>query len=126
MAEIFLNCSSLFFLPDISKWNTNKVIDIRYLFFGCSSLFSLPDISKWNINNVTNACLMLTNCISLISLPDLSNKFPWKNYNEKFINEKVDNEKMNDYMNFNFDFTISSEKDFEKSTDYQLIFTKKR
>ena len=32
---------------------------------------------------------------------------------------------MNDYMNFNFDYTISVEENFEKLTDYQLIFTKK-
>ena len=24
------------------------------MFYGCSSLSSLPDISKWNTNNVTN------------------------------------------------------------------------
>ena len=39
-------CSSLISLPDISKWNTNKVTDISYIFDECSSLISFPDISK--------------------------------------------------------------------------------
>ena len=39
-------CSSLLSLPDISKWNTNKVSDMSKMFFECSSLSFLPDISK--------------------------------------------------------------------------------
>jgi len=31
-------------LPDISKWNTNKVTDMSYIFNKCSKLSSLPDI----------------------------------------------------------------------------------
>ena len=54
MRYLFYNCSSLISLPDISKWNTDKVTDISYLFYNCSSLISLPDISKWDTNNVTN------------------------------------------------------------------------
>ena len=49
MKSLFGGCSSLSSLPDISKWNTNKVINMKSLFGGCSSLLSLPDISKWNI-----------------------------------------------------------------------------
>ena len=49
---MFYNCKSLISLPDISKWNTNNVIDISEMFYNCSSLESLPDISKWNTNNV--------------------------------------------------------------------------
>ena len=39
-------------LPDISKWNTNKIVNMNGIFFECSYLESLPDISKWNTNNV--------------------------------------------------------------------------
>ena len=46
MSYMFKNCSSLLFLPDISKWDTDKVIGMKGLFQGCSSLSSLPDISK--------------------------------------------------------------------------------
>ena len=55
MKFMFFRCSSLSSLPDISKWNTNNVTDMRYTFSGCSgcsSLSSLSDISKWNTNNV--------------------------------------------------------------------------
>jgi len=51
---MFNGCSSLFSLPDISKWNTININNMSYMFNGCSLLLSLPDISKWNINNATN------------------------------------------------------------------------
>jgi len=72
MSYLFYNCSSLKSLPDISKWNTNNVKNMSYLFYNCSSLSSLPDISKWNINNVINMSYLFYNCSSLSSLPDIS------------------------------------------------------
>ena len=56
-------------LPDISKWNTNNIIDISYIFLGCKHLLSLPDISKWNTNNVNNMNSMFDGCVKLSSLP---------------------------------------------------------
>ena len=53
---MFWGCLSLSSLPDISKWNTNKVYNMSNMFDGCSSLSSLPDISKWNTNNAENEC----------------------------------------------------------------------
>ena len=52
MSDMFSECSSLSSLPDISKWDTSKVINMSNIFSGCISLSSLPDISKWNTNNV--------------------------------------------------------------------------
>ena len=52
MKSMFDNCSSLTSLPDISKWNINKVNNMGVLFYGCSSLKTLPDISNWNLNNI--------------------------------------------------------------------------
>jgi len=52
MTNMFYNCSSLLFLPDISKWNTNNVKYMDEMFDGCSSLMFLPDISKWDISSV--------------------------------------------------------------------------
>ena len=46
MSKIFYNCSSLKYLPDISKWDTNNVINMNGLFYICSSLEKLPDISN--------------------------------------------------------------------------------
>ena len=45
---MFYICSSLMSLPDISKWNTENVIDMGRMFSICSSLVGLFDISKWN------------------------------------------------------------------------------
>jgi len=58
MMGIFHGCLSLLSLPDISKWNTNKINDMSEIFYGCSSLLSIPDISKWNTNNVNNISFM--------------------------------------------------------------------
>ena len=38
MSSMFYNCSSLEYLPDISKWNLNNVTDISSIFYNCSSL----------------------------------------------------------------------------------------
>ena len=46
MSYMFYGCKSLLSLPDISKWNTSSVDDMRRMFYGCKSLSSLPDISK--------------------------------------------------------------------------------
>ena len=72
MSCIFLGCSSISSLPDISKLNTNHVTDLSYMFYECSSLSSIPDISKWNTNNVTNMSCIFLGCSSLLSLPDIS------------------------------------------------------
>ena len=52
MNEMFENCKSLISLPDLSKWDTKKLINISEIFNGCSSLISLPNISNWNKNNL--------------------------------------------------------------------------
>ena len=48
MSDMFSHCESLKELPDISKWDTKNVTDMRYMFNGCESLKELPDISKGN------------------------------------------------------------------------------
>ena len=71
-SEMFFECSSLYSLPDIYKWNTNNIIDINSLFFKCSSLKYLSDISNWNINNITNMSFMFFECSLLKYLPNIS------------------------------------------------------
>ena len=51
---MFIGCSSLLIIPDISKWNTENLIEMNQIFYGCSSLLIHPDFSKWNINKNTN------------------------------------------------------------------------
>ena len=67
MNDMFCGCSSLSFLPDISKWNTSKVEKMGEVFCDCSSLLFLPDISKWNMSKVENMSFMFQNCSSLIN-----------------------------------------------------------
>ena len=55
---MFEGCSSLLYLSDISKWNTNNVANMSGMFRDCSLLSSLPNISKWNTNKVTNMSYM--------------------------------------------------------------------
>ena len=52
MESVFYECSSLISLPNISKWNTNKVNNMNFMFKGCSKLDSLPDLSSWNLERV--------------------------------------------------------------------------
>ena len=60
MSYMFDECSSLTSIPDISKWNTNKVTNMRYMFCGCNSLKSFPDISRWNNSeNIDKSCMFL-------------------------------------------------------------------
>ena len=46
MSFIFFGCKLLKSLPDISKWDTNKVTDMTGIFSECERLESLLDISK--------------------------------------------------------------------------------
>ena len=66
MKNMFYECSSLSSLPNISKWNTNKVTDMSYMFYGCSSLSSLPNISKQNTDNVRDMRSMFFDCSNTI------------------------------------------------------------
>ena len=52
MDGLFACCDSLISLPDISKWDTSKVENMKEIFYQSSLLTSLPDISNWNISNV--------------------------------------------------------------------------
>ena len=72
MSYMFYRCSTLSFLPDISKWNTSNITNMNSIFYGCSTLIALSDISKWNTNNVTNMTYMFFECSSLLALPYIS------------------------------------------------------
>ena len=73
MIGMFYGCSLLKSLPDISKWNTNKVTDMSEMFNGCTKLSSLPDISKWNTYNVTDMDEMFNNGYSLLFIYQKNN-----------------------------------------------------
>ena len=101
---IFMNCSSLKSLPDISKWNI-KNVKINNIFKGCSSLLSFPDISKWYFNNINDKNIINLS-IEKTSSSDFSSKEDTKNdidsYNinsSSFLNniEKSDFNNMKEY-----------------------------
>ena len=52
MNSMFSRCSSVTYLPDISKWNISNVHNISGMFSQCKNLISLPDISKWSFSNL--------------------------------------------------------------------------
>ncbi len=63
---MFLNCSSIVTLPNVSKWNTSDVMGFKSIFYGCSSLSILPDITKWKALNknedINKDCI---NCLKI-------------------------------------------------------------
>ena len=83
MRELFSGCSSLKYLPDISKWDMENVKDISFMFYLCSSLIKLPNISKWNTKNIINLNSIFENCSSLTYIPNISR---WKLNNKIKIN----------------------------------------
>ena len=42
MLFMLQNCASLNSLPDISKWDTDNVTDMKYMFSGCNKLKMIP------------------------------------------------------------------------------------
>ena len=72
MSQTFAECSSLQYLPDISKWNTYNVTNMKEMFSGCVSLKSIPDISKWDTSKVTDISFIFFDCRSLIQIPNIS------------------------------------------------------
>ena len=103
MSYMFLNCSSLKSLPDISKFNFKNVNYAYGMFYNCISLIPSPDISKWETNKnldknqmilesfldiskwetkvVTNIDSKFFSCNSIITLLNISE------WDIKYINE---------------------------------------
>ena len=70
---MFLDCSSLISLPDISKWNVENVKNIRLMFSSCSSLIFLPDLSKWNITKIKKKEELCSDSFLLINNYNINN-----------------------------------------------------
>ena len=65
------------------KLKLNNIIDMSYIFSYCKSLSFLPDISKWNTNKIKYMSFMFSNCHSLLSIPSKFNQL-FKSNNSKF------------------------------------------
>ena len=93
MSYMFYDCSSLEIFPlYLSNWNTKNVINMSYMFYNCSKLKQLFGISDWNTEKVIDITMMFYNCISLNPFPDISK---WKCYNNKEIDQNLNNNNMN-------------------------------
>ena len=99
---MFYNCTSLYSIPDISKWETKNMQNIELMFSNCSSLISLPDLSKWDTNNLKNMKGLLSDCISLSLCPDITK---WNNFNIKDINLTPNYKELEKSNNINFEYT---------------------
>ena len=54
MEHMFNNCNSLVSLPDISKWDTSNVKNMKRMYNNCNSLMNLPDTSNFNTSEESN------------------------------------------------------------------------
>ena len=77
--------------PDISKWNTSKVTNMKAMFALCPNNPAFPDISKWNVSNVTDMSEIFR-ALNVHSLPDMSkwNTSKVTNMEELFENVYVE------------------------------------
>ena len=87
MNNLFNECTSLKSLPDISKWNVEKIANISEMFKCCSSLNSLPDISKWNINESANITSIFYGLPEKLSLPDINRRK--KTISKSFVDQEI-------------------------------------
>ena len=54
---------------EIKLKGINNIINMSCMFYGCESLSSLPDISKWNTSNVNDMRNMFDGCINSLEIP---------------------------------------------------------
>ena len=66
---MFCDCKNITKI-DLFFFDYKNIIDMESMFDTCTSLKFLPDISKWVTKNVTNMGSMFSYCSSLKSLPD--------------------------------------------------------
>ena len=69
MGFMFSKCISITTFPEISNWDTSKVIDMNYMFNGCLSLNSIPDIYIRYFSKIKNIYNSFGNCINCIIYP---------------------------------------------------------
>ena len=112
---MFYNCTSLSYLPDISKWNISKIKSMKCFFSGCSSLVYLPDISKWNLSEydyINKLNIKYIDCISISYLPlsherdNLTDSINCINIKEE--ESPYDDYDFNDYNSYDYDYRFQN------------------
>lgn len=67
MHSIFANCTSLINIDNnISKWNTSNIISMNWIFSNFILFKVFPDISKFNTNKIVDFAGLFCDCSSLI------------------------------------------------------------
>ena len=64
---MFLGCSSLISLPDISKWNTKNVGMKNFTIYQSNPVISLPDSSKLDTKEDNKMYSIFSECINLLN-----------------------------------------------------------
>ena len=82
---MFKNCTALIALPDLGKWDINKISIMGGMFLECSNLIHISNnISKWNTSNLVSILEMFAKCINLMYLPEISK---WNTHNLKIMED---------------------------------------
>ena len=108
---MFYGCKSIASIPDISKWDTSKIVDMSFMFYNCLMLSSLPDIDNWSIENLKSYTYMFVGCSSLKNFPDFAKKIKESfNLSDKSnLNKEKKNNENN--KNLNKDNTNNKKKE---------------
>ena len=79
MKELFSNCYSLLYLPDISKWNISLADheEIAYIFGNCISLSFLHDLKNFHLfeEQFEEFYSMTSNCPNIINDQNLAQEY---------------------------------------------------
>lgn len=105
--NMFRNCSNLVNIGSLSNWNPENVIDASYMFANDENLKQL-DLTNWNTPKLTNVSYMFNNCTNLTSVGDLSN---WDTSNIQWFNNMFQNatsiKTIGDKLNWNLENALN-------------------
>ena len=71
LSFLFCECTSLFNISALNKWDVSKVSDFSYLFDNCTSLTNIAPLRNWNVSNGINFSNLFYKCTSLKSVMEL-------------------------------------------------------
>ena len=69
MKGLFAYCNNVAKFPDLSGWNTFKVVDLSYMFYDCTLMQESPGVENWAVKNVKTRKCMFQYCNLLVG-PD--------------------------------------------------------
>ena len=108
---MFYQCESLISLPDISKWNIDKINNMGYIFSGCLSLLYIIEKSKDNKLNRKNSYYMLDDNIKINSSLEYTTIINEKN---EIFNKQIDD----DYIEMFESYMHGDKNNTDEDDDY--------